>query len=67
MTKKVNLVPIPCSNCGESQNKFSGEFDPFQMPFGLVECMVCGHKFSREEYFSGMRNKIPDFDKKIIK
>jgi hypothetical protein len=61
----IKLVPIPCSNCGESQNKSTGGFDPFQEPFGPIECMVCGHAFSREEYFHGLRTKIPDFDEKL--
>jgi len=27
--------------------------------------MVCGHSFSREEYFAGLRAKIPDFDEQF--
>lgn len=30
-----------------------------------MECMVCGHAFSREEYLAGLRAKIPDFDAKL--
>jgi hypothetical protein len=27
--------------------------------------MVCGHAFSREEYFAGLRAKTPDFDERL--
>jgi hypothetical protein len=30
-----------------------------------MECVVCGHAFSREEYFHGLRTKIPNFDEKL--
>ena len=31
-----------------------GGFDPDRDPFGPVNCMVCGHEFSREEYLAGL-------------
>ncbi|MEL0107543.1 MAG: hypothetical protein ACO3MW_08075 [Rhodospirillales bacterium] len=61
----IRLVPIPCPDCGEAQNKSTGQFDPFQEPFGPMECMVCNHAFTREEYFAGLRARIPDFDEQI--
>ncbi len=62
---QIKLVPIPCPQCGESQNKSTGGFDPLQEPFGPIECMVCGHAFTREEYFAGLRAKIPNFDEQL--
>lgn len=61
----IKLVPVSCPRCGEAQNKFAGGFDPLREPFGPVECMVCGHAFSREEYFAGLRAKTPDFDERL--
>ena len=42
--------PLPCPQCGEKQNAFDGGFDPDEDPFGSFRCIVCGHRFSRDEY-----------------
>ena len=46
--------PVPCPRCGERQNRNPGELDIDREPFGPVLCMVCGHRFSREEYLSAL-------------
>lgn len=49
-----DLGPARCPDCGERQNVAVGEFDPKHEPFGPVHCMVCGHKFTRNEFSSGL-------------
>lgn len=48
------IFPVPCPQCGESQNVTPGGFDPAAEPFGPVTCMVCGRAFSRDEYITGL-------------
>ncbi len=48
------MGPARCPNCGESQNVAQGEFDPAREPFGPLNCMVCGHTFTRREFQSGL-------------
>ncbi len=48
------LIPVKCPNCGEAQNTMPDGFDPRLDPFGPVDCMVCGHHFSRDEYLKGL-------------
>ncbi len=45
-----DIVPVPCPRCGEAQNTCEGGFDPGKEPFGGVNCMVCGHVFTADEY-----------------
>ncbi|PPR77813.1 MAG: hypothetical protein CFH06_01085 [Alphaproteobacteria bacterium MarineAlpha3_Bin5] len=55
------LIPVNCPSCGEAQNTMPDGFDPRLEPFGPVECMVCGHNFSQDEYLKGLkaqRNRI---------
>ncbi|MEQ8194943.1 MAG: hypothetical protein RIB59_10685 [Rhodospirillales bacterium] len=63
----LKLVPVSCPRCGEAQNKSAGGFDPHKAPFGPVECMVCGHAFSREEYFAGLQAKTPDLEPIMVR
>lgn len=44
------VVPVACPRCGQRQNRTPGGFDPNREPFGPVQCMACGHAFSRDEY-----------------
>ena len=54
----LDIMPVPCPHCGEAQNVIPGGFDPEAQPFGPVSCMVCGRKFSRDEYLAGLRARI---------
>ncbi len=48
------MGPARCPNCGERQNVAQGEFDPAREPFGPLNCMVCGHTFTRREFQAGL-------------
>ena len=52
------LFPVPCPQCGESQNVTPGDFDPDANPFGPVTCMVCGRAFSCDEYLAGLKARL---------
>jgi len=52
-----DIYPVPCPQCGESQNVTPGGFDPVAEPFGPATCMVCGHAFSRDEYLAGLEKR----------
>ncbi|NQU61911.1 MAG: hypothetical protein HQ512_12330 [Rhodospirillales bacterium] len=54
------IIPVPCPNCGEAQNMNPGGFDPEADPFGPVTCMVCGHKFSKDEYMTGLKTRLSE-------
>ncbi|MEK9724187.1 MAG: hypothetical protein VW405_12010 [Rhodospirillaceae bacterium] len=56
-----NLLPVTCPMCGESQNTMFGGFDADGLPAGQVNCMVCGHAFSREAYLRGLDIRRQDF------
>jgi hypothetical protein len=51
-----DMGPARCPNCGESQNVAQGAFDPAREPFGPLNCMVCGHTFTRREFQAGIRH-----------
>lgn len=48
------MGPARCPECGERQNVAQGEFDPAREPFGPLNCMVCGHTFTRREFVAGL-------------
>ena len=50
----LDIVPVPCPRCGESQNQVKGTPAARGLPRGPVVCMVCQHEFSEEEYRSGL-------------
>jgi len=54
----LEIMPVPCPHCGEAQNVTPGGFDPEAEPFGPVSCMVCGRKFGRDEYLTGLRARL---------
>ncbi|HEX9703445.1 MAG TPA: hypothetical protein VGA19_11390 [Rhodospirillales bacterium] len=54
----LKIMPVPCPHCGEAQNVTPGGFDPEAEPFGPVSCMVCGRKFTRDEYLSGLKARL---------
>ncbi len=47
------VVPVGCPRCGQRQNRTPGGFNPDREPFGPVQCMACGHPFTRDEYHRG--------------
>jgi DNA-directed RNA polymerase subunit RPC12/RpoP len=49
-----NFGPSRCPRCGERQNRMPGGFDPDAEPFGHVQCMACGHRFTRREFLAGL-------------
>ena len=51
------LIPVKCPACNEAQNTMIDGFDPRLEPFGPVDCMVCGHQFSRDEYLEGLKTQ----------
>ena len=52
------ILPVACPQCGESQNRAPGGFDPDREPFSPVYCMVCGHAFTADEYRGGLVQAI---------
>ena len=56
-----NLLPVACPDCGECQNTMDGGFNADGLPAGAVNCMVCGHKFSRQEYLQGLETRRRSF------
>lgn len=54
------ILPVPCPRCGESQNVTPGGFDPDREPFGPVSCMVCGHRFTADEYRAGLAHRLSE-------
>ena len=52
------LFPVPCPQCGESQNVTPGGFNPDANPFGPVICMICGRAFSYDEYLTGLEARL---------
>ncbi|OHC80066.1 MAG: hypothetical protein A3B62_05380 [Rhodospirillales bacterium RIFCSPLOWO2_01_FULL_65_14] len=54
----IEIMPVPCPHCGEAQNVTPGGFDPEAEPFGPVTCMVCGRKFSQDEYLAGLKERL---------
>ena len=57
------LFPVPCPQCGESQNVTLGGFDPDANPFGPVICMICGRPFSCDEYLAGLEARLRALEK----
>ena len=57
------LFPVPCPQCGESQNVTLGSFDPDANPFGPVICMICGRPFSCDEYLAGLEARLRALEK----
>ncbi len=51
----TTTLPVPCPQCGEAQNVIPGGFTPGAEPFGPVTCMVCGHEFTKDEYWAGLK------------
>ena len=56
------LFPVPCPQCGESQNVTPGGFNPDASPFGPVICMICGRAFSCDEYLAGLEERFKAFE-----
>ncbi len=54
----VKTLPVPCPQCDEAQNVIPGGFDPEAEPFGPVTCMVCGHEFTKDEYWAGLTARL---------
>ena len=52
------LFPVPCPQCGESQNVTPGGFSPDASPFGPVTCMICRRAFSYDEYLAGLEARL---------
>ena len=51
------VLPVPCPKCGEAQNTTPGDFDPNDVPFGPVNCMVCGYEFMQLEYLQRLKTR----------
>ncbi len=58
----LEVFPVACPCCGESQNVTPAGFDPEAEPFGPVHCMVCQHRFGRREYLDGLETKRLEAD-----
>ncbi|MEE8350572.1 MAG: hypothetical protein V3R37_00050 [Rhodospirillales bacterium] len=56
------VLPVPCPQCGEAQNVIPGNFDPEDEPFGPVSCMVCGRDFVREDFLSGLKQRLVEME-----
>jgi hypothetical protein len=56
------IVPVPCPECGEKQNRTPGDFDPDREPFDPVHCMVCGHQFTAGEYKGALHRALGELE-----
>ncbi len=50
----MELVPVVCPRCGESQNQLTGDSVPERQKAKTVACMVCQYEFADEEYRSSL-------------
>ena len=54
----LEIVPVICPRCGESQNLLPGQFNPDATPFGPVSCMICQRPFTQAEYYIGLEKQL---------